>query len=181
MKVLQTPLPGVLLIEPRVHGDDRGYFYESYNERDFKAHAGVDARFVQDNHSRSARGVLRGLHYQIGQPQGKLVRATVGAVYDVVVDVRRSSPHLGRHYACVLSADNKRMLWVPAGYAHGFYVTTAHAEFQYKTTDYWAPECERVIAWNDPALGIVWPLQGDPLVSAKDRDAPRLHDAELFP
>jgi dTDP-4-dehydrorhamnose 3,5-epimerase len=181
MRVIETPLPGVLLIEPKVYGDDRGFFYESYNERDFLAHAGVDVRFVQDNHSRSARGVLRGLHYQTRQPQGKLVRAIAGSVFDVAVDVRRSSPHFGKHFACELSAQNKRMLWVPAGFAHGFLVTSEHAEFLYKTTDYWAPEFERSIAWNDPALAIAWPLDGEPILSAKDRDAPRLQDAELYP
>lgn len=167
MKVTSTALPEVLLIEPRVFGDDRGYFYESWNKRTF-AEAGIGADFVQDNHSRSRRGVLRGLHYQIEHAQGKLVRATAGEVFDVAVDLRRSSPNFGKSMSCVLSADNKRMLWIPPGFAHGFLVVSEDAEFLYKTTDYWYPEHERTLLWSDPSLHIDWPLAGTPTLAAKD-------------
>jgi dTDP-4-dehydrorhamnose 3,5-epimerase len=180
VKVVATDLPGVLIIEPKVFGDERGFFYESYNERDFREKTGLDVRFVQDNHSRSARGVLRGLHYQIQQPQGKLVRATAGAVYDVVVDVRKSSPTFGKWLGVELSAENKRIVWVPPGYAHGFVVTSDYAEFMYKTTEYWAPEHERCIIWNDPDIGIDWPVKSAPVLAAKDRMGKRLADAEVY-
>jgi dTDP-4-dehydrorhamnose 3,5-epimerase len=181
MNVIPTSLPEVLIIEPKVFGDDRGFFFESYNERDFVEQTGVSFRFVQDNYSRSRKNVLRGLHYQIQQPQGKLVRVTVGEVYDVAVDIRRSSPTFGKWVSTVLSDKNKLMLWVPAGFAHGFVVTSDYAEFIYKTTDYWAPAFERCIAWNDPALAIPWPLQGKPVLSAKDLQGVPLSQAEVFP
>lgn len=181
MKVSVTPLQGVLLIEPTVFGDARGYFYESFNARRFAELTGIDTPFVQDNHSRSAKGVLRGLHYQIQQPQGKLVRVTVGAIFDVALDMRRSSPTFGRWYGVELSAENKYALWVPPGFAHGFTVTSDMAEVQYKTTDYWAPEFERSVIWNDPAVGVQWPLDGAPLLSAKDQAGVPLAQAELFP
>ena len=180
MNVIQTVLPGVLLIEPKIFGDQRGFFFESFNRRVFAEKTGVNADFVQDNHSRSARNVLRGLHYQIKHPQGKLVRAVAGEVFDVVVDIRRSAPTFGRHATFTLSAEDKRMLWVPVGFAHGFMVLSDHAEFLYKTTDYWHPEFERTIAWNDPALGIQWPLAGEPQLSAKDKVGAALKDAEVF-
>lgn len=181
MNIIQTGIPKVLILEPKVFGDERGFFYESYNERDFIEKTGVNVRFVQDNHSRSAKNVLRGLHYQIQHPQGKLVRVTVGEVYDVAVDIRRSSPTFGKWTATVLSDKNKRMLWVPAGFAHGFIVTSDSAEFLYKTTDYWAPAFERCIAWNDPELNIPWPLQGTPLLSGKDQEGLPLRKAKVFP
>jgi len=181
VNIIQTAIPDVLLLEPKVFGDERGFFFESYNERDFTEKTGVNVRFVQDNHSRSAKNVLRGLHYQIRQPQGKLVRVTAGEVYDVAVDIRRSSPTFGKWTAHVLSDKNKRMLWVPEGFAHGFLVTSDHAEFLYKTTDYWAPAFERCIAWNDPELNIPWPLHGEPVLSVKDRQGLRFRDAEVFP
>lgn len=181
MNVIKTGIPKVLILEPRVFGDDRGFFFESYNERDFAEKTGINVRFVQDNHSRSAKNVLRGLHYQIQQPQGKLVRVTAGEVYDVVVDIRRSSPTFGKWTANVLSDKNKHMLWVPAGFAHGFLVTSDYAEFLYKTTDYWAPEFERCIIWNDAGLNIPWPLHGEPVLSAKDRQGLPLSQAEVFP
>jgi dTDP-4-dehydrorhamnose 3,5-epimerase len=181
MNVISTPLAGLLVLEPRVFGDDRGFFYESFNARRFAELTGVSEQFVQDNHSRSARGVLRGLHYQIQQAQGKLVRATSGSVFDVAVDLRKSSPTFGQWYGAELSADNKRQMWIPAGFAHGFVVTSEHAEFLYKTTDYWAPEHERAILWNDPAVGISWPAgMPAPLLSGKDQAAPLLADAEVF-
>jgi dTDP-4-dehydrorhamnose 3,5-epimerase len=180
MNVLSTPLQGLLVLEPRVFGDDRGFFFESYNARRFAELTGVTAPFVQDNHSRSVRNVLRGLHYQIQQAQGKLVRVTAGAVFDVVVDVRKSSPTFGQWYGTELSADNKRQLWIPPGFAHGFVVTSEAAEFLYKTTDYWAPEYERAILWNDPAIGIDWPLDGAPLLSGKDQAGKLLADADVF-
>lgn len=180
MNIITTPLAGLLMLEPRVFGDDRGFFYESFNARQFAEATGVTASFVQDNHSRSAKGVLRGLHYQIQQAQGKLVRVTAGAVYDVAVDLRKSSPTFGQWFGAELSAENKRQMWIPAGFAHGFVVTSEHAEFLYKTTDYWAPEHERAILWNDPALGITWPLDVTPLLSAKDQAAALLADAEVF-
>jgi dTDP-4-dehydrorhamnose 3,5-epimerase len=180
MNIITTPLAGQLMLEPRVFGDDRGFFYESFNARQFAEATGVSAAFVQDNHSRSAKGVLRGLHYQIRQAQGKLVRVTAGAVYDVAVDLRKSSPSFGQWFGAELSADNKRQMWIPAGFAHGFVVTSEHAEFLYKTTDYWAPEHERALLWNDPAIGISWPLDVTPLLSAKDQAASLLADAEVF-
>lgn len=181
MKVIETELPGVLIIEPKIFGDARGFFYESYNEREFRSNTGVDAHFVQDNHSRSACNVLRGLHYQVKRPQGKLVRTTAGTVYDVVVDVRRSSKTFGKWLGLMLSADDRRMLWIPPGYAHGFLVTSDYAEFQYKTTEYWAPEHERCICWNDPELDIRWPLAVQPILSSRDQAAPRLQLAEVLP
>jgi dTDP-4-dehydrorhamnose 3,5-epimerase len=180
MQIEPTAIPDVVIIEPKVFGDDRGFFYESFNERRFAELTGISARFVQDNHSRSARNVLRGLHYQIQQPQGKLVRVVAGEVYDVCVDIRKTSPTFGQWVGVVLSAQNKRQLWIPEGFAHGFVVTSESAEFLYKTTDYWAPEHERSILWNDPAIGIDWPLSGEPLLSGKDRDAKLLADAEVF-
>ena len=180
MKVSATTLPDVLLIEPRVFGDARGFFYESFNQRAFSEATGVNAVFVQDNHSKSAVGVLRGLHYQIEQPQGKLVRVVAGEVFDVAVDLRRFSPNLGKWTGQVLSADNKAQLWVPPGFAHGFVVTSESAEFLYKTTDYWYPEFERSLLWSDPALGISWPIQGEPQLAAKDLAAATLDKAEVF-
>jgi dTDP-4-dehydrorhamnose 3,5-epimerase len=181
MNVIKTPLDGLLVLEPRVFGDDRGFFFESYNAKRFAELTGVRAEFVQDNHSRSSKGVLRGLHYQIQQAQGKLVRASAGAVFDVAVDIRKSSPTFGQWYGCELSAENKRQLWIPPGFAHGFVTLSDGAEFLYKTTDYWAPEHERAILWNDPAIGIQWPaLDAAPLLSGKDQVALLLADAEVF-
>lgn len=179
MKVIPTAIPEVLILEPKVFGDERGFFYESYNQRVFREATGLDVHFVQDNHSRSAQGVLRGLHYQIRQPQGKLVRCTLGEVYDVAVDLRKNSPSLGQWVGEILSADNKRMLWIPEGFAHGFLVLSEVAEFLYKTTDYYSAEHERSILWSDPELGIAWPLLGEPVLSAKDQVAPRMRDAEI--
>lgn len=180
MKATPLSLPEVLLIEPKVFGDARGFFYESFNCRAFAEAVGADIDFVQDNHSKSARGVLRGLHYQLPpKAQGKLVRVVAGEVFDVAVDIRRDSPNFGRWAGAVLSADNRRQLWIPPGFAHGFLVISETAEFLYKTTDYWAPELERAIAWNDPALAIDWPLEGAPTLSAKDAVAPPLTAAEL--
>ncbi|MDQ1812545.1 dTDP-4-dehydrorhamnose 3,5-epimerase [Massilia sp. CCM 9210] len=181
MKVTPTAIPEVLILEPRVFGDDRGFFFESFNERKFEQLTGVAAHFVQDNHSKSARNVLRGLHYQITQPQGKLVRVSAGAVYDVVVDLRQSSAFFGRWIGLDLSAENQRQLWVPPGFAHGFIVTSESAEVQYKTTDYWAPELERVILWNDPDIGIEWPLRGLPMLSGKDSKGALLAQSDVFP
>jgi dTDP-4-dehydrorhamnose 3,5-epimerase len=180
MKVTRTSIADVLIVEPKVHGDTRGFFFESFNERVFKEATGLRPVFVQDNHSRSAKGVLRGLHYQIDQPQGKLVRVVRGSAYDVAVDIRRSSPTFGRWVGVELSEENHRQLWVPAGFAHGFLVTSDSADFLYKATDYYAPEHERCIAWNDPQIGIEWPLQGPPSLSARDQAGTRLADAELF-
>ena len=180
MKIITTAIPDLLIIEPTVYGDDRGFFFESFNQKRFAELTGVATEFVQDNHSKSARGVLRGLHYQIQHPQGKLVRVTQGAVLDVVVDIRKSSPTFGQHVGVELSAENKRMLWIPQGFAHGFVVLTETAEFLYKTTDYWYPEYERSILWNDPALAIDWQLTGEPLLSAKDQQGKLLADAECF-
>ena len=180
MKVVSSSLPDVLIVEPRVFGDDRGFFYESYNERAFADATGLRIHFVQDNHSRSAKNVLRGLHYQIRQPQGKLVRVTAGEIYDVAVDVRRSSPTFGKWAGVGLSAANRRMCWIPAGFAHGFLVTSDHAEVQYKTTDYYAPEHERCIAWNDRDFAISWPLNGEPNLSQKDRAGVPFKEAEVF-
>ncbi|MES2187421.1 MAG: dTDP-4-dehydrorhamnose 3,5-epimerase [Pseudomonadota bacterium] len=180
MQAIPTNIPEVLLLEPRVFGDDRGYFYESFNARRFADDTGLDVQFVQDNHSKSARGVLRGLHYQIQAPQGKLVRVVAGEVWDVAVDIRRSSPTFGQSVGMLLSAENRRQLWVPPGFAHGFIVTSESAEFLYKTTDYYAPEHERCIAWNDPTLALPWPLDGEPVMSGKDKLGALLKDAELF-
>lgn len=179
MNFTQTGLPGVVVIEPKVFGDDRGFFMESWNARAFEA-AGIAGPWVQDNHSRSARGVLRGLHYQVRQTQGKLVRCSAGAVFDVAVDIRRSSPHFGKWAGVKLSAENKRMLWVPPGFAHGFLTLTETADFQYKCTDYYAPKWERAILWNDPAIGIDWPLRpGEtPSLSTKDAAGQLLNHAE---
>jgi dTDP-4-dehydrorhamnose 3,5-epimerase len=180
VNLIETPLPGVLLIEPRVFGDARGFFLESWNRRTF-AEAGLDMDFVQDNHSRSSRGVLRGLHYQLHNPQGKLVRVTQGAVFDVAVDIRRASPHFGRWVGYELSADNHRMLWIPPGFAHGFLVLSDTADFLYKCTSLYDPPSDRGIRWDDPAIGIDWPdMGGAPLLSAKDAAAPLLADAEVF-
>jgi len=179
MRVTPTSLPDVLLVEPRVFEDARGFFYESFNRRAF-AKAGIDADFVQDNHSRSRRGVLRGLHYQIEHAQGKLVRVSAGEVFDVAVDLRRSSPHFGRHAAVSLSAANRRMLFIPPGFAHGFLVVSDVAEFLYKTTDYWYPAHERTLRWNDPALGIAWPSDVEPTLAAKDAAGAVLADAETY-
>ena len=179
--VTATPLPGVVVFEPAVFGDDRGFFYESFNAKTFASLLGEAPLFVQDNHSRSAKGVLRGLHYQIRQPQGKLVRVIAGEVFDVAVDIRRSSASFGKWFGIVLSATNKKQLWVPPGFAHGFLTLSESAEFLYKTTDFWAPEHERTILWNDPQLGIAWPLDAaEPALAAKDRAGKRLADAETF-
>lgn len=181
MKVTPTAIPEVLLLDPQVYGDDRGFFFESFNARKFESLTGIPANFVQDNHSKSARGVLRGLHYQIRQPQGKLVRVVAGAIFDVVVDMRKSSPFFGRWVGAELSAENRRQMWVPPGFAHGFVVISDSAECLYKTTDYWAPEHERALLWNDPALAIDWPLAGPPMLSGKDSMGKLLADAEAFP
>jgi dTDP-4-dehydrorhamnose 3,5-epimerase len=180
VNVIPTAIPDVLIIEPKVFGDERGFFFESFNRRQFAELIGRNVDFVQDNHSRSVKNVLRGLHYQIQQPQGKLMRVVQGTVFDVAVDIRRSSPTFGQYAAVELSAENKRLLWVPEGFAHGFVVLSDTAEFLYKTTDYWAPEFERSIAWNDPAIGIQWPIQGEPSLSAKDQQAKALAEAEHF-
>jgi dTDP-4-dehydrorhamnose 3,5-epimerase len=180
MKIIATPIPDLLIIEPNVFGDERGFFFESFNQKKFNELIGRDVEFVQDNHSRSVKNVLRGLHYQIQQPQGKLVRVVQGAVFDVAVDIRRSSSTFGQHVAVELSAENKRMLWIPEGFAHGFLVISETAEFLYKTTDYWAPEHERSIAWDDSALAISWPLTDTPALSAKDQQAKLLLVAECF-
>jgi dTDP-4-dehydrorhamnose 3,5-epimerase len=181
MNVVQTGLPGVVILEPTVFGDERGFFLESHNQRAFEEATGAHASFVQDNHSRSRKGVLRGLHYQIRQPQGKLVRVVAGEVFDVAVDLRRSSPAFGRWTGIRLSAENKRMLWVPPGFAHGFLVLSDAADFLYKTTDYYAPEHERCVIWNDPDIGIRWPLEQEPILAQKDRAGARLGEAEVFP
>ncbi len=180
MPIIPTEIPDVLIIEPKVFGDERGFFYESFNARNFAEETGSKSQFVQDNHSKSAKGVLRGLHYQIQQPQGKLVRVVAGEVFDVAVDIRKRSPTFGQWLGVVLSADNKRQLWLPAGFAHGFLVTSDYAEFLYKTTDYYAPEFERSILWNDPAIGINWPISGEPVLSNKDKAAKLLSEAEVF-
>ena len=180
MQVTATDLPEVMIIEPKVFGDARGFFLESFNAKAFAEATGVDLPFVQDNHSRSAQGVLRGLHYQIKQAQGKLVRVVRGSVFDVAVDVRRSSPNFGHWVGVELTEDNNRQLWVPPGFAHGFLVLSASADFLYKTTDYYAPEHERSVLWNDPAIGIDWPLLGEPLLSGKDKAGVLLKDAEVF-
>jgi len=180
MNVTRLSIPDVLLIEPKVFGDKRGFFYESFNQARFEEAVGRSVQFVQDNHSRSVKGVLRGLHYQIQQAQGKLVRATVGTVFDVAVDLRKSSPTFGKWVGEILSADNKRQLWVPEGFGHGFVVLSDNAEFLYKTTDYYAPQYERSIAWNDPDLAIDWQFDGAPSLSAKDAQGTLLRNAEVF-
>ncbi|MFL7963629.1 dTDP-4-dehydrorhamnose 3,5-epimerase [Pseudomonas kielensis] len=181
MNVIATRLPDILIIEPKVFGDDRGFFYESFNARAFAEATGCTLPFVQDNHSRSTRGVLRGLHYQIEQTQGKLVRVTAGEVLDIAVDIRRSSPTFGQWASVRLSAQNHRQLWVPPGFAHGFVVLSESADFLYKTTDYYAPSAERCIRWDDPQLAIDWELEGAPILSAKDQNGKALHEADLFP
>lgn len=180
LKVTQTALPEVLILEPKSFGDDRGFFYESFNARSFAEASGLTRNFVQDNHSRSARNVLRGLHYQIQHAQGKLVRVVLGEVFDVAVDIRKNSPNFGKWVGVTLSAENKRQLWVPEGFAHGFVVTSEYAEFLYKTTDYYHPEFERSILWRDPDIGIDWPVAGDPVLAQKDASAPLLRDAEVY-
>ena len=180
MKVIPQAIPDVLVIEPKVFGDERGFFFESFNRRQFAEIIGRDVDFVQDNHSRSAKNVLRGLHYQIQHPQGKLVRVVQGVVFDVAVDIRKSSPTFGQYVGVELSAENKRMFWVPEGFAHGFVVLSDTAEFLYKTTDYWAPEFERSIAWNDPTIAITWPIQGQPALSGKDQQGKLIVDSEHF-
>jgi dTDP-4-dehydrorhamnose 3,5-epimerase len=179
-KVTRTEIPDVLVLEPRVHQDERGFFLESYNRRIFKEVTGVDVDFVQDNQSFSVRNVLRGLHYQIRQAQGKLVAVMAGEIYDVAVDLRRGSPTFGRWVGLTLTGGSHRMLWIPPGFAHGYIVLSEHAIVLYKTTAYYAPEQERTILWSDPALGIRWPLEGDPIVSEKDRRAPPLRSAEVY-
>lgn len=180
MKIIKTEIPDVLIIEPKVFGDDRGFFFESFNARTFAAETGLNPVFVQDNHSRSAKSVLRGLHYQIKQTQGKLVRVILGEVFDVAVDLRKRSPTFGQWTGTRLSAENKRMLWVPEGFAHGFLTLSDSADFLYKTTDYYAPEFERSILWNDASIGIAWPLSGQPVLAAKDQAGKTLADAETF-
>jgi dTDP-4-dehydrorhamnose 3,5-epimerase len=181
LNALADALPGVVILEPKVFGDERGFFFESFNSRRFAELTGVQADFVQDNHSRSVKDVLRGLHYQVRQPQGKLVRVVAGEVFDVAVDIRRGSPHFGRWTGVRLSAENRRQIWIPEGFAHGFLVLSEYAEFLYKTTDYWAPEHERCIAWNDPDLAIEWPLGGAaPSLSAKDAGGAAFAAAETF-
>jgi dTDP-4-dehydrorhamnose 3,5-epimerase len=174
MNVVKTALADVLILEPKVFGDERGFFFESFNRQTFASATGIDVEFVQDNHSRSARNVLRGLHYQVERPQGKLLRVITGEVFDVAVDVRKNSPSFGKHAGFRLSSDNKRMVWIPPGFAHGFLVLSEHAEVLYKTTDYWYPELERTLSWNDPDLGIAWPTDAELLLSAKDRVGERL-------
>ena len=181
MRATPTALPGVLLLEPRVFGDDRGFFMESWNARTFGEATGLDVAFVQDNHSYSTRNVLRGIHYQVVRPQGKLVRVVTGSVFDVAVDLRRSSPTFGRWVGYELSAQNKLQMWIPPGFGHGFVVLSESADFLYKTTDYWIGQHDRTVRWNDPAIGIDWPLQGEPILAAKDAAAPLLQAAETFP
>jgi dTDP-4-dehydrorhamnose 3,5-epimerase len=180
MKIISTSIPEVLILEPKVFGDERGFFFESFNERSWRELTGLDVHFVQHNHSRSAGNVLRGLHYQIQNPQGKLVRVITGEVFDVAVDIRKGSPTLGHWFGTLLSAENKRQMWVPTGFAHGFCVTSEYAEFLYLTTDYWAPEYERCIAWNDQDLAISWPLTVPPVISFKDQQGARFRDADLL-
>ncbi|MBR8833723.1 MAG: dTDP-4-dehydrorhamnose 3,5-epimerase [Stigonema ocellatum SAG 48.90 = DSM 106950] len=180
MKIIHTEIPDVLIIEPHVFQDERGFFYESYNEKVFLEKASIFEYFVQDNHSCSAKNVLRGLHYQIQQPQGKLVRVVVGAVFDVAVDLRKSSLTFGQWVGTILTAENKREMWIPRGFAHGFLVLSESAELLYKTTEYYAPQYDRTIIWNDPDLAIVWPIQEEPILSAKDRAGKLLKEAEIF-
>jgi dTDP-4-dehydrorhamnose 3,5-epimerase len=181
MKVIPTDIPDVLIIEPQVYGDDRGFFFESFNEKAFREKTGVNATFVQDNHSMSQKNVLRGLHYQIQNPQGKLVRVVVGSVFDVAVDARKSSPTFGQWVGCLLSAENKRLFWVPEGFAHGFVVLSDTAEFLYKTTNYYYPQYERTILWNDPDLAINWSIDTLPILSAKDQAGQPFKSTEVFP
>ena len=181
MKVIPTEIPDVLIIEPQVYGDDRGFFLESFNQRDFREKTGVNTTFVQDNHSMSLKNVLRGLHYQIPNPQGKLVRVVSGSVFDVAVDARKSSPTFGQWVGCVLSAENKRIFWVPEGFAHGFLVLSERAEFLYKTTNYYYPQYEKTILWNDADLGIDWPLEIPPILSPKDQAGQPFKSVEVFP
>jgi dTDP-4-dehydrorhamnose 3,5-epimerase len=180
MNVIRTEIPDVLILEPKVFGDERGFFFESFNQCVFEEKTGLKPRFVQDNHSRSAKNVLRGLHYQIRQPQGKLVRVVSGEVFDVAVDLRKNSPAFGKWFGTTLSETNKHMLWIPEGFAHGFLVLSESADFLYKTTDYYAPEHERTIAWNDSSLAISWPLTAEPMLAAKDRLGKQLKEAEVF-
>jgi dTDP-4-dehydrorhamnose 3,5-epimerase len=180
MEIRHTALPGVLIIEPQAHLDSRGFFYESFNQRKFRSLTGAPTEFVQDNHSRSSQYVLRGLHYQIRQAQGKLVRVVAGEIFDVAVDIRKSSPAFGQWTGLVLSSENRRQLWIPPGFAHGFVVLSPSAELLYKTTDYWAPEYERTIAWNDPSIGIEWPIDRAPVLSAKDELGRTLRESEIF-
>lgn len=180
MKVIETPLPGVLLLEPKIFGDARGFFLESWNRKNF-ADLGLTPDFVQDNHSRSAKGVLRGLHYQLNDPQGKLVRVVSGAVFDVAVDLRRSSPHFGQWVGYELSADNRRIMWIPPGFGHGFMVLSDSTDFLYKTTAYYAPQWDRGIRWDDPQIAVQWPLEAAPTLSDKDQVLPFLEDAEVYP
>ncbi|HBB34919.1 MAG TPA: dTDP-4-dehydrorhamnose 3,5-epimerase [Cyanobacteria bacterium UBA8803] len=181
MKVISSSIPDILIIEPQVFADDRGFFCESYNKRLFTEKVGIATEFVQDNHSRSRQNVLRGLHYQVHQPQGKLVRVLVGSVFDVVVDLRKSSPTFGQWDSCLLSAENQRQVWVPPGFAHGFYVISEVAEVFYKTTDYYAPQYERTLLWNDPDLAITWPINTPPILSVKDQVGQPLKKAEIYP
>jgi dTDP-4-dehydrorhamnose 3,5-epimerase len=180
MKISPSTLPGVLVIEPQVFLDERGFFFESFNERRFAELTGLHPQFVQDNHSKSLRNVVRGLHYQVGSKQGKLVRVVAGAIFDVVVDLRRSSPTFGQWHGIELSAENRRQLWIPPGFAHGFLATSDSAECVYKTTDYWSPANERTLLWNDPALAIRWPLENAPILSGKDQAGVPLAQAEVF-
>ncbi|NYT67184.1 dTDP-4-dehydrorhamnose 3,5-epimerase [Pusillimonas noertemannii] len=180
MNVLNTPLADALIFVPKVHGDHRGFFFESFNQRSFEKHVGASISFVQDNHSQSSRGVIRGLHYQIRQAQGKLVRVVKGEVFDVAVDLRRSSRTFGKWFGTILSDENKHQFWIPPGFAHGFQVLSDSAEFLYKTTDYWAPEYERSVLWNDPQIGIQWPIMDDIILSEKDGMAPPLATADIF-
>jgi dTDP-4-dehydrorhamnose 3,5-epimerase len=181
MNVIETTLREILVLEPRVFEDARGFFFESYNQRVFQAQTGLNPRFVQSNHSRSKKDVLRGLHYQIVQPQAKLVRVVAGAVFDVAVDLRKSSPAFGKWTGTTLSAENKRMAWIPGGFGHGFLVLSDFADFLYETTDYYAPQHERCVIWNDPEIGIQWPLTGEPMLAPKDRAGLPLREAETFP
>lgn len=180
MRVEETKIPGVLVLEPKVFGDERGLFFESFNQRRWKEATGLDTVFVQENHSRSVKNVLRGLHYQIKQAQGKLVRVIAGEVFDVAIDLRKSSPTFGQWTGIRLSAENKKQFWIPPGFGHGFVVLSEVAEFLYLTTDYYAPEHERAIIWNDPDLAIAWPFEGTPVLSAKDQAAPKFRDAEVY-
>ncbi len=180
MQFIKTKIPDVIILEPKVFGDDRGFFYESFNEKAFLEATGTETKFVQDNHSKSGKNVLRGLHYQIQQPQGKLVRVAMGEVFDVAVDLRRNSEYFGQWVGVHLSADNKRQLWVPPGFAHGFLVLSENAEFLYKTTDYYAPAYERSVLWNDPDLGIDWPIDQPPILSSKDQLGRQFKDADVF-
>ena len=181
MKVIPTEIPDVLIIEPQVYGDDRGFFLESFNQKDFREKTGVNTTFVQDNHSMSLKNVLRGLHYQIPNPQGKLVRVVNGSVFDVAVDARQSSPTFGQWVGCILSAENKRIFWVPEGFGHGFLVLSDRAEFLYKTTNYYYPKYEKTILWNDADLGIDWPLETPPILSPKDQAGQPFKSVEVFP